>query len=113
MTPFEQITDFAKDIASRFAPEKIILFGSRARGVATPDSDVDLMVILDHETENVEKAVEIRNTLHPRFPLDLLVRRPSDITRRIAMHDNFIREIVQEGVVLYERTYKWAIDGAR
>ena len=98
----EQIDEFAGRIAARFAPEKIILFGSHARGQAYAGSDVDLLVILDHNMENVEKAIEIENTLDPRFALDLLVRRPNDVARRIAMNDLFMREIVERGVILYD-----------
>jgi predicted nucleotidyltransferase len=102
MTLQIQIQDFTRQIAERYSPQEIILFGSYARGEANNSSDVDLLVILDHDTDNVEKAIEIRNLLHPRFALDLLVRRPDDIARRIAMNDFFIQDIVNEGVVLYD-----------
>ena len=104
MTQQYQIQDFAQQIAERFSPEKIILFGSQARGKAHEDSDVYMLVVLDHETENVEKAIEILNLLHPHFALDLLVRRPRDIARRIAMNDYFILEIIEQGVILYDRS---------
>lgn len=98
------IDNFASEIAKRFSPEKIILFGSWSRGQATADSDVDMMVILDHNFEfNADKAVEIENAIDPRFALDLLVRKPTDVARRVAMNDFFIREIVEEGEVLYAR----------
>jgi predicted nucleotidyltransferase len=102
MTVQAQIQDFAHQVAQRYSPREIILFGSHARGEAQNASDVDMLVILDHEIDNVEKAIEIRNLLHPRFALDLLVRRPDDIARRIAMNDYFIQDIVKEGVVLYD-----------
>jgi predicted nucleotidyltransferase len=98
-----QIDDFAKEIARRFSPEKIILFGSWARGHAYSGSDVDMLVVIDHSDRNVDKAFEIENTIDPRFALDLLVRTPADIDRRLAMNDYFIRDIVEKGQVLYDR----------
>jgi predicted nucleotidyltransferase len=102
MTSQTQILQFANQIAERYSPEKIILFGSHATGQANDDSDVDMLVVLDHETQNIEKAIEIRNIFHPRFALDLLVRRPNDIAQRIEMDDFFLKEIFTEGVVLYD-----------
>ena len=99
------IEEFARKIAEQFHPEKIILFGSYAYGTPTPDSDVDLMVIMDHDTRNVEKAIEICCAFRFGHPLDLFVRRPVDIANRIAMDDWFIRDIVEKGTVLYEATY--------
>jgi len=101
----EMIEDFARRIATHFSPEKIILFGSHARSQAYAGSDVDLMVIMDHDTINVEKAIEIENTLDPRFALDLFVRKPSDVKKRVALNDLFIREIVESGITLYERAH--------
>jgi uncharacterized protein len=105
MVTEEAIRNFADEIARRYAPEKIILFGSYANGHPTQDSDVDLMVILNHPMRNVEKAIEIDYAIRRPFPLDLFVRRPSDIAQRVAMNDWFIRDIVEKGRVLYERPH--------
>ena len=103
MVKREQIEQFANEIAKRYLPEKIILFGSHARGQAYAGSDVDILVVLEHNnTANVDKAVEILDTLDPRFALDLLVRKPGDIKKRVAMNDFFIREIVERGIILYD-----------
>jgi predicted nucleotidyltransferase len=101
MVTEEAIRTFADEIARRYAPEKIILFGSYANGHPTPD----LMVILNHPLRNVEKAIEIDFAIRRPFPLDLFVRRPSDIAQRVAMNDWFIRDIVEKGRVLYERPH--------
>jgi predicted nucleotidyltransferase len=99
----ETIDKFASEIAQRFSPEKIILFGSWGRGQAYAGSDVDMLVVLDHDARrNVDMAIEILNALNPRFAIDLLVRKPADIAKRIAMNDCFIREIVEQGKVIYE-----------
>ena len=105
MTTKADIEAFVRAIARQFSPLKIILFGSYAYGVPTPDSDVDLLVIMDHSERNVEKAIEIDCAIRRTFPLDLFVRRPADIARRIAMDDWFIRDIVEKGQVLYESNH--------
>lgn len=71
-----QIRDFALRIAGRFQPEKIILFGSCARGKAKPGSDVDLLMIMSHEGRPAVKAAEIASAIPRPFPVDLIVRSP-------------------------------------
>jgi hypothetical protein len=50
----------------------------------------------------VDKSVEIRMKLRPDFPMDLLVRTPEKVRERIEMGDFFMREILDQGKVLYE-----------
>jgi len=102
MTSMRNIRYFSKRIAEEYKPRQIILFGSYAYGNPGPDSDVDLLVILRSKTKDTGKAVEMRLKLHPDFPLDLLVRSPMAIRKRIAMGDCFMKEILEKGKVLYE-----------
>jgi predicted nucleotidyltransferase len=99
------IREFAEKIAARYSPEKIILFGSQARGTETEESDVDLLVIMDFDGRSIRKASEIRSSIDYHFPLDLLVRRASDISWRIQEGDYFLQDIMKEGVVLYEAAH--------
>ena len=102
MTSRENITRFCDQLVHEFHPEKVILFGSHAYGQPTADSDVDVLVILPFEGKNFRKSLEILNRLNPRFPIDLLTRRPEDITRRYAEGDPLVREAIDQGTVLYE-----------
>ena len=61
-------------IAERFNPEKIILFGSYAKGQPTPESDVDLFIIIDSDKPTWEVASEIALAIDHIFPLDIVVR---------------------------------------
>jgi predicted nucleotidyltransferase len=97
-----KIEQFGRDIGREFRPERVLLFGSYARGTATPDSDVDLLVVLPFEGKPVRKSVEIRFKLRPSFPVDLLVRTPEKVRERLAMGDDFMRELIEEGKVLYD-----------
>jgi uncharacterized protein len=96
------IQQFADDIARRYAPERIILFGSRAQGSAHASSDADMLVVMDHTSSNADLAAEILIALDPAFPVDLLVRTPSDVSKRLAMNDLFMHEIIDHGKILYE-----------
>src|SRR6187399_1705450 len=79
----EQIDRMVKRIVKRFGPEKIILFGSQARGDAGPDSDVDLLVVMDFEGSSLDKAVEIGVSLgNLQVPTDIILSRPEDFAWR-------------------------------
>lgn len=99
----QEVGDFVKEVVRRFKPERVVLFGSHASDSTTSESDVDLLVVMDFEGRPHHQAFQIRKRVKRSFPLDLLVRRPADIERRLRMGDYFIREIMKEGKVLYER----------
>ena len=102
MVAIGEIEEFGRQIGLQFGAERVILFGSYAKGTVTGDSDVDLLVIGSFEGRSVDRSVEIRMRLRPRFPMDLLVRTPEKVRERIQMGDEFMREIVEEGKILYE-----------
>lgn len=98
-----QIKQFSLAIAEKFRPHKIVLFGSYAYGKPTEDSDVDLLVIMDRTRYRGERmSLRIRNAIPAGFPLDILVRTPNFISKRMAWGDCFTQEILTKGKVLYE-----------
>jgi predicted nucleotidyltransferase len=97
------IQKFANAIGRQFHPDRIILFGSHARGDTTADSDVDLLVIMPRNGKTAhEQAVEIRRRIPRQFALDLLVRTAEEIEQRMGMNDWFMHEALQQGITLYE-----------
>ena len=103
----EAIRAVARKLGTQAKPEKIILFGSYAGGHPRPDSDVDLLVVMRSRKRPTERAAELSRFLEPRpFPIDLLVRTPKEIQRRLAMGDTFIRDILHHGRVLYARSVR-------
>ena len=92
-------------IAERFRPDKIIMFGSYARGCAGPDSDVDLLVVMAARNE-IDQSLRIEESLDPPFPLDVIVRTPRNLKWRLEEGDWFLREAVGQGKVLYEKADK-------
>jgi predicted nucleotidyltransferase len=106
--PRRLIRRFAREVAARFAPEKIILFGSYAYGQPHADSDVDILVIMPTRNE-LDQSVKICSTVDYNFPLDLLVRTPRNLAWRLAEGDSFLREVMERGKVLYGKklTAEW------
>jgi predicted nucleotidyltransferase len=100
--PTRVIRRYARAIAERFRPDKIILFGSYAYGTPHEDSDVDLLVIKPTWNQ-ISQAVQIRWALAPPFPMDLIVRTPKEMKWRLEEGDSFLTEIVSRGKVLYEK----------
>ena len=98
------ILRMVRRIAERFRPEQIILFGSHARGVAGPDSDVDLLVVLPLEGTKHQKQVEIRLALRDfPVPKDIIVTTPEDFAWRRKIPGTIERPASREGRVLYAR----------
>jgi predicted nucleotidyltransferase len=106
MVAMRDIRAFARRIAAEFKPRRIILFGSRAYGKPSRDSDVDLMVVMPYKGSALRKAGEIRSRVDAPFPLDLLVRSSSEIRQRYRLEDWFIREVVDRGRIVYEAAHR-------
>jgi len=100
----ETLPEAVARIVHELRPEKIILFGSYAYGTPTPDSDVDLLVIMRTGASGADRSWAVSRLLLPRpFPVDILVRTPQEIQSALTKGDFFIREILTRGRVLYER----------
>ena len=102
MVAISKIKKFGRQIGQQFGADQVILFGSYAHGMATEDSDVDLLVIGPFKGRHVDKSVEIRMKLRPQFPVDILIRTAEKVQQRIKLGDSFMREILEKGKVLYE-----------
>lgn len=100
--PMAVIRHFAREVAKRFEPEKIILFGSYANGEPHADSDVDILIVMPARNE-IDQAVRIDRKTDPPFPLDLIVRTPKTLAWRLKEGDSFLQEIIAKGKVLYEK----------
>jgi predicted nucleotidyltransferase len=103
MTASSEIKAFTDALVAQFSPDKVVLFGSYAYGSAGPDSDVDLLVVMNHEGRASQQALDIRRSLRKSFPLDLIVQSPEEAERRLKMGDPFMTEALSQGRTLYER----------
>jgi predicted nucleotidyltransferase len=100
----EIINRMVEKIKREYQPEKIILFGSYAWGKSSKHSDIDLFIIKDTTARRIDRAVEVRRILddeNAEFPLDVLVYTPSEIKRRLEIEDDFIKDIIDKGKILY------------
>src|SRR5437879_8815073 len=86
-----KIRAFSEAIARKFRPRKILLFGSYAYGTPTESSDVDLMVIMSRTLDRGERmSGRILHAIPRGFPLDLRVRTPADVAKRLRWNAPFI-----------------------
>jgi predicted nucleotidyltransferase len=100
----DKIQEMVRRIVDLFQPEKVILFGSHARGTAGPDSDVDLMVVMDTREPKREVGLRIRVALHGMgIAKDIVVVTPAEIERYRDLVGSLICPALREGRVLYER----------
>jgi uncharacterized protein len=102
--PMRVIRCFARQVAERFQPDKIILFGSYAYGTPHADSDVDILVVMPCRNQ-LDQAAKISFDLAPPFPLDIIVRKPQNLQWRLDEGESFHTEIVNKGRVLYEKKH--------
>ncbi|HVN54904.1 MAG TPA: nucleotidyltransferase domain-containing protein [Anaerolineaceae bacterium] len=100
--PKEVIREMVTRIALQFKPIKIILFGSYAHGKPRPESDVDLLIVMNTNLKESEQALHIRQYINPLFGVDILVYTPARLKERLGWGDSFLEEITSKGRVMYE-----------
>lgn len=99
-----QVRQMIQRIVERFDPDRIILFGSRARGTAAPDSDVDLLVILPVLGSKRMMAAQIDRALSDRrLPLDVIVATPEQFERERHQIGSLMHDAAREGLLVHER----------
>jgi predicted nucleotidyltransferase len=86
-------------------PEKIILFGSLARGDFTEDSDLDLLVILPSVEDRIEEMARLRRVLKGiPLPIDIVVYSKAELERRRDLRGTMLYHALREGQVLHDGT---------
>lgn len=103
--PRAAIQAVADQIAAVYHPQKIILFGSYAYGAPKPESDVDLLVIMDTPLSELKQAALICRQIPCHFGIDLIVCTPGRLAQRLEWGDQFLKEITQRGRTLYESAH--------
>jgi predicted nucleotidyltransferase len=98
----KEIESITQQILEKYKPEKVILFGSAARGKFSADSDADFLII-KKETPlyGADRIRELSRLIERNIPIDFLIYRPEEFKQRIEMGDPFLKIILREGKVLY------------
>jgi uncharacterized protein len=101
----QAIGTMVRPIVRTFHPDRVILFGSHARGEAGPDSDVDLLVVMPMNGLKREKQLQIRKALHGiRVPVDIVVTTPEEFGWHQEVVGTIEYPAVREGRVVYARS---------
>lgn len=104
-TGFRKLIDeIVGKIVSEYRPEKIILFGSYAYGAPDRDSDIDLLIIKETKERPIDRRVAVSKIVSdPKLltPIESLVLTPEEIKTRQEIGDQFIKEILSRGELLY------------
>ncbi len=96
------LKEITRRIVRAAHPEMIILFGSRVYGKPRPDSDLDVLVVMDKEGSHTELTTPLKQLFSPQpIKLDIHARTPTEVTRRLEMGDDFMQTIVGRGQKLY------------
>jgi len=102
----EIIQDILEKLLVGYAPQQVILFGSYAYGNPRPDSDIDLLIVKETSERFIDRWVTVRRLLSDSkrmVPLETLVLTPQEVSKRLAIGDQFLAEIMDKGKVLYAR----------
>jgi len=98
------IQDILEKLLADYAPEKVILYGSYAYGKPDRDSDIDLLIIKETTARFFDRMFTVRRILTDpgrSVPVEPIVLTPQEVSRRLAIGDQFIAEIIEKGKVLY------------
>ncbi len=104
MNSEREIETIVKQIADQYRPLKVILFGSHAWGQPTDDSDIDLLIVKDTAERFIERWVAVRALIADpgrRVPVEPIVVTPEELERRLARGDQFFRQILAKGRLVY------------
>jgi predicted nucleotidyltransferase len=100
----EKIEEMVRRIVAKCNPDRIILFGSHARGTGDPESDADLLVVMEPKGSRRQQATEIDVALWGvSLPADIIVVTPEDIERSRNQPGTIIYSALRGGKVVYER----------
>ena len=104
MIDTKTINEVVSRIASKFNPDKIILFGSYANGTQNEDSDLDLLIVQDSDLPLQKRGLDIRLALiGTKIPMDILFYTKSEFEQEKSSDFSFLHSAIKNSKILYER----------
>ncbi len=97
----KEIKSLIRQIRTKYRPEKMILYGSAAKGKANEDSDIDMLIIKKTKRRFVDRISDVLKLCDYNIPFEPIVYTPEEIEERIKLGDFFIIDILKKGKVLY------------
>ncbi|MEW6687156.1 MAG: nucleotidyltransferase domain-containing protein [Candidatus Edwardsbacteria bacterium] len=99
----KEIQDIVEQLIRIYKPEKIILFGSLARGKMKEGTDIDFFIIKkDAPKLGIDRIRELDALIKYRLATDFIVYKPEEVNERLKLGDPFIKSILKEGKVIYD-----------
>ncbi|MFQ5614364.1 MAG: nucleotidyltransferase domain-containing protein [Anaerolineae bacterium] len=91
-------------IAEAIHPQRIILFGSWARGEHHPHADIDILIIQESALPRPQRYAQVRRLFWGMgVPMDILVYTPEEFARYQSIPGSFTHTVAHEGKALYAR----------
>jgi len=98
----QEVQNIVKQLLRRYRPQRVILFGSLARGEIQPGTDIDLFIIKSGVPRlGVDRIRELDALVKYRLATDFVVYTPEEVEQRLRLGDPFVKRILEEGRVLY------------
>ena len=102
----EEIAKIIAILKKEYSPLKIILFGSYVYGNPTEDSDIDILIIKNTNKNRVDRFITVKKLIYDpqrKIVVSPLVLTPDELSNRLSIGDDFIKDIISRGIVLYEK----------
>lgn len=91
-------------LLKQYDPEKVILFGSFARGSSDQFSDIDLIIIKKTRRRFIDRIKDVLMIIKPNYAIDILVYTPEEFKKMLSQGNPFLEYVMKEGKVIYERS---------
>ncbi|MFW9987259.1 MAG: nucleotidyltransferase domain-containing protein [Candidatus Odinarchaeota archaeon] len=101
------LKEIVEKLKVEYEPIKIILYGSYAHGNPNENSDIDLLILKDTNEKRVERFVQVKKIIYSperKIPISPLIYSPTELNERLKIEDDFIKEILNTGIILYEES---------
>jgi len=104
MITIDNIRAVAQQLGQAAGAERVILFGSHARGTASDDSDVDFLIVAESDLPRHKRSRALYRSIRPHpFAMDLLVYTPQEIEKGARSAVSFVSTVLKEGKTVYVR----------